>query len=63
MATKNLTLDTFERTVNGDGIIVYTQPGVLAPLQLDQHIVRKDPLMCSRITCSACGKPTWTGCG
>ncbi|WP_169746488.1 hypothetical protein [Demequina phytophila] len=19
--------------------------------------------MCSRITCSQCGKPTWTGCG
>lgn len=19
--------------------------------------------MCSRVTCSKCGKPTWTGCG
>lgn len=19
--------------------------------------------MCQRVTCSACGKPTWTGCG
>ena len=27
------------------------------------HIARKDPIMCARITCSACGKPTWTGCG
>ncbi len=26
-------------------------------------MARNDPLMCARITCPSCGKPTWAGCG